>query len=166
MPDSIPALTLWQPWAALIAIGAKPFETRSWPTHYRGPLAIHAGIDRRGLAWCRGAPGIEAALGAAGLTLDTLPLGGIVAVAELIQCWPTEDIVADDLADPFGDYGDGRFGWHLARVRPLREPIPCAGRQRLWTPPAAVQAQLRALLASPKPAVVPTGARRQAERCA
>jgi activating signal cointegrator 1 len=35
-------LTLTQPWATLVAIGAKTIETRSWPTKYRGPLAIHA----------------------------------------------------------------------------------------------------------------------------
>ena len=37
------AITLTQPWATLVAIGAKRIETRSWRTFYRGPLAIHAG---------------------------------------------------------------------------------------------------------------------------
>ena len=32
---------MWQPWASLIAIGAKQIETRHWPTKYRGPIAIH-----------------------------------------------------------------------------------------------------------------------------
>lgn len=36
------AITLTQPWATLVAIGAKRIETRSWATAYRGPLAIHA----------------------------------------------------------------------------------------------------------------------------
>lgn len=36
------ALTVTQPWASLIAIGAKRIETRSWRSSYRGPLAIHA----------------------------------------------------------------------------------------------------------------------------
>lgn len=36
------ALSLWQPWASLIALGVKTIETRSWNTYYRGPLAIHA----------------------------------------------------------------------------------------------------------------------------
>lgn len=35
-------LTLHQPWASLVALGVKSIETRSWPTQYRGPLAIHA----------------------------------------------------------------------------------------------------------------------------
>ena len=38
----IPCLSLWQPWASLIAIGAKHIETRHWKTDYRGPIAIHA----------------------------------------------------------------------------------------------------------------------------
>lgn len=36
------ALTLWQPWASLVAVGAKTIETRGWSTDYRGPLLIHA----------------------------------------------------------------------------------------------------------------------------
>lgn len=36
------ALTLWQPWASLVAHRIKTIETRSWSTNYRGPLAIHA----------------------------------------------------------------------------------------------------------------------------
>ena len=36
------ALTLTQPWATLIAVGAKRIETRSWGTSYRGRIAIHA----------------------------------------------------------------------------------------------------------------------------
>lgn len=40
------ALTLWQPWASLVALGVKTIETRSWSTSYRGPLAIHAAKKR------------------------------------------------------------------------------------------------------------------------
>lgn len=31
-------LSLTQPWATLVAIGAKKIETRSWTTTYRGAL--------------------------------------------------------------------------------------------------------------------------------
>lgn len=37
------ALTVLQPWASLIALDEKQFETRSWSTPYRGTLVIHAG---------------------------------------------------------------------------------------------------------------------------
>ena len=45
------AISLWQPWASLIAAGVKPYETRSWapPRELIGqPIAIHAAkrIDR------------------------------------------------------------------------------------------------------------------------
>lgn len=36
-------LTLTQPYATLVALGAKQFETRDWGTRYRGALLIHAG---------------------------------------------------------------------------------------------------------------------------
>ena len=37
------ALTIHQPYAELIRRGEKVIENRTWPTSYRGPLAIHAG---------------------------------------------------------------------------------------------------------------------------
>lgn len=49
-PTSIPVLSLWQPWATLVALGVKTIETRSWSTHYRGPLAIHAAARRPRIA--------------------------------------------------------------------------------------------------------------------
>ena len=36
----IKAILLHQPWASLIPMGLKHFETRSWPTNYRGKLVI------------------------------------------------------------------------------------------------------------------------------
>jgi hypothetical protein len=47
--SSIQAITLWQPWASLIARGLKRYETRSWapPASLIGKrLAIHAGTHR------------------------------------------------------------------------------------------------------------------------
>lgn len=46
---TIPAITIWQPWASLIAIGAKPYEFRRWPApqHFIGQrIAIHAGARK------------------------------------------------------------------------------------------------------------------------
>ena len=37
------AITIHQPYASLIAVEAKKFETRGWATNHRGPMAIHAG---------------------------------------------------------------------------------------------------------------------------
>jgi hypothetical protein len=35
-------ISIRQPWASLIVIGAKDVENRTWPTRYRGPVLIHA----------------------------------------------------------------------------------------------------------------------------
>src|SRR6266567_3747703 len=60
----IPALTLTQPFATLVAGGAKHLETRSWSTSYRGPLAIHAakGFPADAEALCEVSPFREALL--------------------------------------------------------------------------------------------------------
>jgi protein gp37 len=42
----IKALSLWQPWASLMAARVKIHETRHWKTDYRGPIAIHAAKTR------------------------------------------------------------------------------------------------------------------------
>lgn len=49
------AISLWQPWASLIAIGEKPFETRSWsppPELIGQTIAIHAAkkVDKEACA--------------------------------------------------------------------------------------------------------------------
>lgn len=132
----IKAISLWQPWASLIAIGAKRFETRSWPTAYRGPLAIHAAKrwtnDEKNL--CCKEPFWEAltefCIGPPHGFDHDLPLGCIVAVAELRDCfeigWQPE-IGSNEYA--FGDWRPGRFAWQLNDVRRLDTPIPWRGSQ-------------------------------------
>jgi hypothetical protein len=92
MVSHMKAITLWQPWASLVAIGAKKIETRSWYTNYRGPLAIHASkrflLDARMLCWSE--PFLSA-LEPAGWNPElfpqkVLPLGAIVAVCNLVEC--------------------------------------------------------------------------------
>lgn len=98
------ALTLTQPWATLVAIGAKQIETRSWATNYRGPLAIHAaaGYGKGGMRSHKELCGTEpfcSVLNAAcerhyapwsGLREIVehpfMPTGAIVATCELVCC--------------------------------------------------------------------------------
>ena len=92
-------ITLTQPWATLVAIGAKRIETRSWETLYRGPLLIHAAAGlgpvggKFGLVdLCHTEP-FNDVLQAAGIRRATrLPFGAIVARCELVDCvltWPS-----------------------------------------------------------------------------
>lgn len=128
------ALSLWQPWATLIAIGAKTVETRSWSTDYRGPLLIHAAKHKNELKLARQYPFSEAlARGGYPWKLGDLPLGVCVALCDLVAVDPTE-LVRDHLNDweiAFGDYSPGRFAWKLANIRPIHSPI-IAGKQGLF----------------------------------
>jgi hypothetical protein len=79
------ALTLTQPWAQLVALGAKGIETRSWKTDYRGDLAIHAakGFPREAVLHCFEEP-FRSVLQAAGIREPAdLPLGAVIATAGL-----------------------------------------------------------------------------------
>lgn len=157
------ALTLTQPWATLVAIGAKRIETRSWSTSHRGPLAIHAGAGlgpvggAAGLmAKCRQEPFRATLLAAGVLGTPQLPRGAIVAIATLVDVVPIAHCLGerpvgrhDDEGYPwvweldereraFVLYCTGRYGWLLADVRRLPEPIPARGGSHLWEwePPA------------------------------
>lgn len=131
------ALTLWQPWATLIALGEKQYETRDWPTSYRGPLAIHAA--KKWNADIRAAAeddDIAEALAAHGLLRGCeLPLGAIVATCRLVEChrmdWSLIDSISDK-EEAFGDWDPGRYAWELADVVALPQPIPAKGAQGLW----------------------------------
>jgi hypothetical protein len=157
---TMPALTLWQPWASLIALGAKQVETRSWPTSYRGDIAIHAATrwTKEEAETCLNEP-FWSVLTDGGFTSpfkESLPFGSIVAVAALVGCWSTgrrpvspypwvTTLTPQERA--FGDYSHSRYGWLLESIRPLPSPIPCRGFQQLWHLPEDVDAAVRAGLA-------------------
>jgi hypothetical protein len=143
------ALSLTQPWATLVAIGAKRIETRSWRPHYRGPIAIHASkaFPRECQNLCSTHPFLDVLI-AAGLNGSwDLPLGAIIATARLhatlqtreIRCYrsTTARLLPHELA--FGDYSDGRYGFVMADVRPLKHPVPCKGALGFWDVPADVE---------------------------
>ena len=116
------ALTVRQPWATLIAEERKRYETRSWLTHYRGPLAVHAGKNASDIQDIQKED------------IGRFPLGAIVAVAEIVQCHRTED-VRDYLSDEelgVGDFSSGRYAWELHNVKSIEPPIPARGYPGLW----------------------------------
>ena len=78
-------MTLWQPWATRVAIGAIRHETGSWSTHYRGPLAIHAAKTTRDIQRCRERPKIKEALAHAGYRFDMLLLEAIACTVRLAE---------------------------------------------------------------------------------
>lgn len=73
-------LSIRQPWASLIVSGVKDVENRTWSTRYRGPLLIHAAQRADDVT----SDEIERRFGFR-LPPD-MPLGGVVGVAELVDC--------------------------------------------------------------------------------
>lgn len=141
-------LSLTQPWASLVALQAKTIETRSWSTTYRGELLIAAAKKFPAEChWrCFREPFLSVLLKGGYNTTTDLPVGQLVAVAELYDVVPTRDVID---RDDFGDYGPDRFAWLLKNIRALRPPIPAAhigreGRIRpggalgLWAVPQVV----------------------------
>jgi len=157
------ALSVIQPWASLIVLGAKRFETRSWQTDYRGPLVIHASKkrvrDTLDLACCepfRSALGLEEWERNA----DTveLPHGAALGVVEVLDCHPIgecgvgadQDVMMGPDEWSFGDYRPGRWAWELRVVSDFKEPVPFAGRLGLWEFPDALIPAGRDVLVKPE----------------
>lgn len=141
---TIRGVSLTEPWATLVAIGAKKWETRSWPAAYRGPIAIQAATKFpkacRELVY---EEPFSSALRHAGVTHGSWALGHIIATADLIDCIQiTATNAPDEPERSFGDYTPGRFMWRLENVRRLPSPIACKGALGLWAVPPEIVARL------------------------
>jgi len=126
------ALTVQQPYASLI-VGwdgidvrdVKRVENRCWPTSYRGPLLIHAGMSTRWLdTWD-------------GPTPAQLPMGVFLGSVELAGCQKIESIRCAPDRSPIGwlkhhVHAEGPYCWILRRPRRLLRPIPYRGQQGIF----------------------------------
>lgn len=138
------ALTVHQPWAQLIAVGAKTIETRSWPPPdalIGEVLVIHAAATLAGINQIAAGIGdpcgdIEATLAAHGYTLDDqlglgppysqVPLGEIVASCRVVGAIPTDFVPPAQRI--YGDFTPGRWAWHLDWIAPTERLCPaCSG---------------------------------------
>jgi hypothetical protein len=136
-----------------MAIGAKVYETRSWGTKYRGPIAIHAakGFPEEVRHLCV-APPFNQVLHDAGFTtlrhlIDVT--GHIVCVVDLVDVLPTHGTFVSTYRfaastipgapipapapheEHFGNYSAGRFAWATRNLRRLATPVKAKGAQGL-----------------------------------
>jgi len=133
------AISVIQPWAWLLASENKQFETRSWSTTYRGPIAIHA--SRRTAESDASYYGmlhdkrIAVELLARNIPVVTdLAYGAVIGTAELVACHPVEDLWLDlgVFEGRVGNFDSGRFAWELRGAVLLPRPVPVRGNQGLW----------------------------------
>ena len=134
------AITIMQPFATLIAVGEKYFETRCWSTKYRGDLLIHAGKGKNYMYLCDGEP-FKSILAKYGYNKDNLPMGEIIAKVNLTNCIKIDSLqtmfdVSNKKENPnelnFGNWDIGRYVWKLKNIQILKNPIPTKGQQRIW----------------------------------
>lgn len=129
------ALTFWQPWATLAALGIKTKETRSWrpPDRLLGQrIALHAGKHAPPLREFEGtavADAMEKLLGPDWYA--EMPRGAVVATAIVSGYGRTGH--GSGVWDPYGDYSPGRYFWLLRDVELVHPPVECRGYQGLWT---------------------------------
>ncbi|MCQ8194669.1 ASCH domain-containing protein [Streptomyces rugosispiralis] len=134
------ALTIRQPWAALIAYGDKRVENRVWASQYRGPLLIHAGktLDTKAMRL----PLVASALRALRARGVELTLGAVIAVADLDGYHAPDH--EDEPCSPWAFPDHVHFD--LGQVLALPKPVSCSGRQKLWKPSEKLLQRIRVQL--------------------
>ncbi|WGV29120.1 ASCH domain-containing protein [Halotia branconii] len=137
---TIKAISLHQPWASLIPMGLKKYETRSWATSYRGPLLICAAkktsIQQQQIyASIFYTYQIQLAETDNWLEWDDLSFGCAVALADLTDCIRMTSAFISAQPETEIDCGDwtvDRFAWKLENIRRIMPPIQVTGRQGLF----------------------------------
>lgn len=146
------ALTLWEPWASLIMIGAKPFEFRKWNFADRPALAklvgqrivIHAGarppkkfeLDDIIVRIDEGESALVADIAKPFLerVLDgeiELPLSKALGTAVIGNPQKSIELFKHIVAD--SDRLDHQmYAWPVSNPEAFAEPIPSAGAQGFW----------------------------------
>jgi hypothetical protein len=162
MPDR--ALTLWQPWAWLVATGVKPIENRPRGfSHksFRGDFWIHAAAESAASinSWplaaklCAEILGPEfvipmardlsfgSIIGRATITGIVLPRDAHTRPAQTLRL--IEDGQAMVGLDPVPWHFPDQYGFKVERAELLARPVPCRGFQGFWRVPAPVLEQLK-----------------------
>lgn len=132
-------ISVYQPWASLLAAGVKLYETRHWTIRYRGIIGVHASkrwtANERNYAYqiCSLVPTARRILMPDGV-LVTPPLGCVLSAHNLEAIFETDDI-ADLISEEeriLGNYSPGRFAWKLPVVKLPDAPIPARGQPGIW----------------------------------
>jgi hypothetical protein len=157
------ALTIWQPWATLIIVGAKPYEFRRWDYAARFPsivdkrIAIHAAArpmevqELRDL-YQRVIEGESALDPVATITMIrrlegkpkaslkfALPLACVLGTAVIGRPVRAFDLFKDKVADS-SRLDQHMWAWPLTEIAQLDEPVPMRGAQGFWEFPEALAA--------------------------
>lgn len=157
------ALTLWQPWASLIALGAKPYEFRRYDYRKRigglvgTRIAIHAGarperlgeifdiiarLNRNESALVEAiarpilekAVNVRKAWSSHSPRAHIFPLSTVLCTAIIGEPVLASELFKDAVADSTR-FVESIWAWPLTEVVAFDEPVPYQGHQSFWTFP-------------------------------
>ena len=126
------AITLHQPWASLISVGCKQYETRDWKTSYKGLIAIHAGCKPKGKQKLRDHENVVKSF--CNLLTEDCPYSSVIAIAEMTDCiLMTEKFISQQTETELscGNWQVGRYAFKLENVRSIT-PTQATGKQGFW----------------------------------
>ena len=129
------AISLWQPWATLMALGIKTIETRSWSTETSRIFSYprYRTLPEKGQDLCYESPFKEVLKLYYGLfTPEMLPCGKVLVVVNLTAVFSTTAVWPNSLNRALGDFSPGRFAWLTNDVVQLPWFVEASGRQGLW----------------------------------
>jgi tetratricopeptide (TPR) repeat protein len=137
--DAFRCLSIRQPWAWAICIGAKTVENRTWATHHRGTIAIHAGATKKRVA--------DLFKQNPHLSIDAafFRFGAIIGVADVVECAEMNESLEDN------PWALGTICWTLENARMIARPIALKGKLNLFSLPDAIADDLRRQLQEPPP---------------
>jgi ASCH domain len=138
------ALTLWQPWATLVALEIKKYETRSRRTYHRGNLLI-CSAKKQSDVQIKFYKKLKEENPSLNLPdWDKLPFGEIVALVTLVNCFEINNEFTKTIAPlelKCGDWSQGRFASKLSMIQRI-ENIPIVGKQGFFE----VEVELKTLV--------------------
>jgi len=134
------ALSGTQPWFWSILHAGKDIENRSWPTTFRGTVALHTSKGMTKAQYQEARIFIEKLCPGAVVPREAeLVRGAIVGVVEIVGCLRKLPLISEkDSPWFFGDYG-----FILENPRTLPEPIPCKGALGFWQVPMGIEMQIK-----------------------
>lgn len=138
-------LSLKQPWASLIGIGAKKWETRSW----KPSIAMHYLLQKDGMLIHSSAKFGKMEVGLMTFPpfsqyrekIGSFPLGRIICWVRVGRIIPTTQWLDDNRLSvytvnaeerEFGNYESARWAWEITEVIKLENSIPARGALSLW----------------------------------
>ena len=129
------AITIIEPWATLLVVGEKQYETRDWKCDYRGLMAIHSGMKI--ISEYYYSLGVIECMENSEVTQGILKRhrGNVIAIATLKDIHSMTDEFINEQTETEQDLGlwkIGRYAWEFTDIKPLPKPIPVRGMPGLW----------------------------------